>query len=454
MPFRSKFWKRLRKVSSGMSIDDSATDSNSTDQSSVFDSAPNSPAVARFDESEYGTRKRTLANTVSPAPRPTSCYVTPPLPSMDVDIDSERANNVSGKLRNPILKRRLNYGLLPSDSDSNNKIFGRSLSLRSPARPSSVSRQKKNDSKLFRSPSMNLSRGKVSRFDNKKNDGEVSGLGIHYPAQNSSPRVSTSKIKSNSTPDVTRGLSTLSVDSQSRQPLITKNLVGNNSLITKAEDQGSSVPKERNLHPSILRNGSLSLSTSSLVSNTKSLRSKANTIKLVSSRNVDVTNMSTLCGSHTMLESGSLSLKHDSVYSVLRVTLSILDESLGIGIVEKDRNDMPTENSCGLETSSKNVVKQILKVKVYVGNDEDEVIALKVPKDRLKSPSDLSALVRYKLLTAQSTYIARELNLSIIFKDTNLNPVDLNNEDMSDLIMNFAMIKDKLYLRASSKQPV
>lgn len=129
----------------------------------------------------------------------------------------------------------------------------------------------------------------------------------------------------------------------------------------------------------------------------------------------------------------------------------------------KQRNSNSTYtkriSSSSLPSNSPNV----LKVKIYLNSNDqlEDVIALRIKKDKLQTVDQLVDVIIYKITNRQSNVEGNNIKLMILFNQANVKPITLKDDsrngidnssfdllESDSLIMDYVSGKEKLYIKA------
>lgn len=108
-------------------------------------------------------------------------------------------------------------------------------------------------------------------------------------------------------------------------------------------------------------------------------------------------------------------------------------------------------------------VNPMIKIKIYltVKDQDEEVMAVKVPKDKLHGLNQLLNIIRGKITNLHSDLDENDIRLQLLFKQENIRPIPLlsqsgetlngsnfNTFDKTSLIMDYLSGREKLYIKA------
>lgn len=137
------------------------------------------------------------------------------------------------------------------------------------------------------------------------------------------------------------------------------------------------------------------------------------------------------------------------------------------------KNSGKSKTKCQPLVSSSNLPKlnkseSLLKLKIYIGRRNDDIISLQLRKDRLLNISELLDVIIFKMLDRVNNHkyhlhsnppkvTSDDLKISIVFKERSLHPILLKDYgrrktsgfsySQKDLLLDYVMAKEKLYVR-------
>lgn len=457
---------RLSKFFHRWSVVESASEDSSNDEASVFDSShPNSTSFSSDDISTSSpvinkksssvsksnsvkSNNETTSRTLKPvaARRPVSCFVTPPLPSIQ-DFDYFPSENVytppkttSVQLKtgnsSPGLLRKVSYKL------------GRANLVSSP----SSKHKTKLDSQRKSAPVSPLEEQQPSTpcKMTRPNDELPSTPPLsHYELSNYSPgllRYSRISLDSDA-------VSMVSAKSQFHTPSSSFETFSNTSstsytplAIPAKTPLSSEFPSPEDYNSSV--------ETSSPVIPDPSPASDR--LLKIANSNDGVLNR----------EDGILFSKLPKLPLYEKTELQNIDKVLMKKSGTSKTKFQPLASSSNLPKLNKS--ENLLKLKIYIGRRNDDIISLQLRKDRLLNISELLDVIIFKMLDRVNNHkyhlhsnlpnvTSDDLQISIVFKESSLHPILLKDYgrrktsgfsySQKDLLLDYVMAKEKLYIR-------
>lgn len=476
---------RLSKFFNRKSMAESASEDSSNDEASVFDSPlhnstiescddlsllspnPNKQATSGSRSNSVKSHKESskfLCPNPGPARRPVSCYVTPPLPIIE-DFEYFPADNVTKDAQ----KRDPSTNLLRKVS----LRFGRSSLVHIPHSNASTS-------KNSRGSSVN----KAASLKESQNPSTTPRFTIDEATQpESKPSTPTFNLYESSTPSPTflrYSRISLDSDSESMVSAATHFHTPSSKLDTSSDTSSTSygplvlpekTPVENhkeNISPPKSEFPSPDVNGTPIISDQPS-RGLA---IFASATNLRLPKIITLNKANNALTS---SLPQVSLPQLEAPYLSC-NEIQNIDKVLMKKNDKSKTRTMSGNTSSLPLINKsdnVLKLKIYIGKRNDDAIAFKLRKDKLKNISELLDVVTFKVLdrvndhsyllntkcTNRPPITSDEVNISIFFKDKSLSPITLKDYgrrktscfsySQKDLLLDYIMVKDKVYIRVN-----
>lgn len=396
------------------------SDYSSTDESSVFDSPSSSPDIAAFDElslTDNNSKIKSTSRSVEPnnKSRPTSCFVTPPLPDMEDDLSSSILRKTSLSLRSSLLKR-------------NNLLASRKSEY---YRHSSYSNNYKfpNDNISLKAPSL-----KNESKTSKTSRNSIHGMSIITPTTNqSSPSEYHTPLSGYRTPSsgYQTSLSGYRTPTSGYQTPISE---------FHSDFIDDDIPKRSELRPKSQR----------LLKRFSQFESIASPPSIYSpaSSSSNFQKLETL----PKINQGDINpkTKHQNLDKVLNKHSQIKTTS----------KSSSKSNHYTYKIPKLNEAENILKLKIFIGLANEDVIALKLRKDKLKTVHELIDVILYKVFDklTNEKVSSNDIKISIFFKDYKLKPIvmktcgDKNSQTsgliQKDLLYDYIMAKNKVYIRA------
>lgn len=103
-----------------------------------------------------------------------------------------------------------------------------------------------------------------------------------------------------------------------------------------------------------------------------------------------------------------------------------------------------------------NSLENLLKVKIFIGDVNQEVVALKLKKDRLSDINELIDVITFRAICKDSGLSNEQVKIDMFFPDLRLKPIVIKGtgahatfgSSTNDLLMDYVMAKEKVYVRA------
>lgn len=102
-----------------------------------------------------------------------------------------------------------------------------------------------------------------------------------------------------------------------------------------------------------------------------------------------------------------------------------------------------------------NESENLLKVKIFIGEMDREVVALKLKKDKLSNLNELIDVITYKAMSKDSSLSSEEVNVDMVFANPLLKPVSMKGSangafgsSNNEFLMDYVLAKEKVYVRA------